>query len=476
MAFIYFTEQEKELANNADITSYLKLRGETVKRAGRENVWYAPSGKVSINGSEWYSQYEETGGGAILFVRKFFGLSFPEAVRSLLGENVGTVVQQKHKEEKADDRKFEVPPKHSDMRRVYGYLCNERGISRSIIHAFASEGLLYEEPEYHNAVFVGTDNDGTPIHIHKRSTVPGSDFKNNVYGSNADYSFHWDGESDRLYVFEAPIDMLSYLTLYSSEWEKHSYVALCSTADRGAMRILKERADIKNVYLCLDHDGAGIEGAYRIAESIRTLDRECNIWRAFSVHKDWNEDIKALHGKEAIPSSKHKKMELFKENCNEMFAELDEMVDSLGNGERVSKYKGHAIFDLTKAMLDKAQRAVTDNESIRAYNELGKALIIGYCVRQKQMGDTYSLDEIKQRLIDMYKPHRDNEAVSTLDDEIEKSLKALNKKANEKDAFSKDEIGVFQNEFLRIAYDCFRQRGAIICEAEALEKKQMILQ
>ena len=64
MAFVYFTEQEKEQANSADIASYLKLHGETVKRAGRENVWYAPSGKVSINGSEWYSQYEEQYGGS----------------------------------------------------------------------------------------------------------------------------------------------------------------------------------------------------------------------------------------------------------------------------------------------------------------------------------------------------------------------------------------------------------------------------
>ena len=242
------------------------------------------------------------------------------------------------------------------------------------------------------------------------------------------------------------------------------------------MRILKERDDIKNVYLCLDHDGPGIEGAYRIAESIRTLDRECNIWRVFPVHKDWNEDIKALRGKEAIPSSKHKKMEIYKQNCNEMFAELRESLVSIGKGERTSKYKGHAIFEYARAQLDRAAKAVTDNESIKCYNELGKTFIIGYCIRQRQMGAEYSLDDIQKRMMDMYKPHRDTEAVSTLDEQIEKAITELNKKANEKESFSKDEIGVFQNEFLRIAFDCFRQRGTTICEAEALEKKQMIIQ
>ena len=159
-----------------------------------------------------------------------------------------------------------------------------------------------------------------------------------------------------------------------------------------------------------------------------------------------------------------------------MFAELRETLASIGNGERTSKYKGHAIFDYARAQLDRAAKAVTDNESIKCYNELGKTFIIGYCIRQRQMGVEYTLDDIHKRMIEMYKPHRDYDSVGSLDDQIEKAITELNKKANEKESFSKDEIGVFQNEFLRIAFDCFRQKGTTICEAEALEKKQMIIQ
>ena len=85
--FIYFSDTEKEQANSTNLVDFLQSRGEPVKRAGREYVWQSPGGKVSVNGSEWYSQYEQTGGGAILFVRKFFGCTFPEAVRTLLGQN-----------------------------------------------------------------------------------------------------------------------------------------------------------------------------------------------------------------------------------------------------------------------------------------------------------------------------------------------------------------------------------------------------
>lgn len=62
MAFVAFTEEEKTAANEADIVNYLQVRGESVTRDGQEYAWQAPTGKVSIKGNKWYSQYELTGG------------------------------------------------------------------------------------------------------------------------------------------------------------------------------------------------------------------------------------------------------------------------------------------------------------------------------------------------------------------------------------------------------------------------------
>ena len=75
---VIFTEEEKESANASSIVDYLISHGESVKRAGREYVWEAPSGKVSISGSQWFSQYELVGGGAVNFVQKFFQNQFPD--------------------------------------------------------------------------------------------------------------------------------------------------------------------------------------------------------------------------------------------------------------------------------------------------------------------------------------------------------------------------------------------------------------
>jgi len=87
------------------------------------------------------------------------------------------------------------------------------------------------DSKYHNAVFVGKDENGDAKHAHKRSTYTlGESYRGNVEGSDARCSFHHTGTSGRLYVFEAPIDMISFLTMYPDRWQRHSHVALCGVS------------------------------------------------------------------------------------------------------------------------------------------------------------------------------------------------------------------------------------------------------
>jgi NADH-quinone oxidoreductase subunit E len=112
-----------------------------------------------------------------------------------------------------------------------------------VVSFFAKQKLLYESceqsanktKEYHNAVFVGYDENGVPCHAHKRGIYShGNGFKGNIESGNPCYSFHYTGISNRLYVFEAPIDMLSFITIYKNiHWQEHSYVALCGVSVTG---------------------------------------------------------------------------------------------------------------------------------------------------------------------------------------------------------------------------------------------------
>lgn len=287
--YIHFTEQQKTQARQTDIAELLRSQGETLKRSGSESEWMDGGQKVTIRGNLWYHQYEQVGGDAVDFVRRFYNKSYPEAMEYLLGGSGGTlaVSPSVQKEEKP----FVLPPKNDNMRRVFAYLLNRRGIDREVLYAFVHKGMIYESADYHNAVFVGFDSNGKPKHAHKRGTGSESSYKGNVSGSQPEYSFHWSGQSDTLYLFEAPIDMLSFISMQKEGWRQHSYAASCSVSDRVLFQTLKDNPNIRQVVLCLDSDEPGQTAAKRIADKLFVQGIASEI--LVPAHKDWNEDLLA---------------------------------------------------------------------------------------------------------------------------------------------------------------------------------------
>mgnify|MGYP001067017493 FL=1 len=287
--YIHFTEQQKTQARQTDIAELLRSQGETLKRSGSESEWMDGGQKVTIRGNLWYHQYEQVGGDAVDFVRRFYNKSYPEAMEYLLGGSGGTlaVSPSVQKEEKP----FVLPPKNDNMRRVFAYLLNCRGIDREVLYAFVHKGMIYESADYHNAVFVGFDSNGKPKHAHKRGTGSESSYKGNVSGSHPEFSFHWSGQSDTLYLFEAPIDMLSFISMQKEGWRQHSYAASCSVSDKVLFQTLKDNPNIRQVVLCLDSDEPGQTAAKRIADKLFVQGTASEI--LVPVHKDWNEDLLA---------------------------------------------------------------------------------------------------------------------------------------------------------------------------------------
>ena len=134
-------------------------------------------------------------------------------------------------------------------------------------------------------------------HAHMHGTYAGGKaFKGYEERSDPKYSFHWTGKSGRLYVFEAPIDLLSFLTLYQKEWEQHSYVALCGLSEKGLFQMLEDVPYIRQVALCLDRDRAGLQAEERIQKNLEgRAYRE--VFPRFPSGKDWNEDLQELMAK-----------------------------------------------------------------------------------------------------------------------------------------------------------------------------------
>ena len=291
------------------------MRGEKLERVGIEHklIYYDGSGKhdsITIRGSTWFDHKNQVGGGAIKFMQEFYDMDFQTAVQELLGQ---TITPLSHSPPKAiakeEKKEFRLPEANANMHRVYAYLIKQRFIDPNIISHFAKQHTLYEDKEHHNAVFVGVDENGVPRQASKRSTNSyGNSFRITCQGSDTRYSFAHFGESKRLYVFEAPIDMMSFLTLYPKDWQKHSCIAMNGVYENAVLSALKNHTNLSKVILCVDNDEGGIEAVDRLRDILHKKGYP-DVKRLAPKFKDWNEALKAKNGVEPLPAVSHKRKE-----------------------------------------------------------------------------------------------------------------------------------------------------------------------
>jgi len=395
MSYIPFTEEQKITANSVELAEFLRMRGEKLERIGREYklIYSDGSGRhdsITMSGSTWFDHKNQVGGGAIKFMQYFYNMDFPTAVQELLGQRVTPLPHSAKKtnimEEKT--RNFKLPEANENMHRVFAYLIKQRFIAPEIISFFAKNHTLYEDKEYHNAVFVGVDKDGVPRQAHKRSTSTfGKSFRQTVEGSDTKYSFAHFGKSDKLFVFEAPIDMLSYLTLHSENWQKHSYIAMNGVYENAVLTALKGHSNLSEILICTDNDMGGIDAADRLRDILKE-NGYADIKRILPANKDWNEDLKQLNGVDFLPAVPHKiKEEYYRqaENLQYLKCRPDKLKSQIYAAFKNNQYRYLAEYALAGSafFLPKTQRISNENmaflrlqsklkDDYKAYADKGK--------------------------------------------------------------------------------------------------------
>ena len=294
--FVYFTSAEKRQANEVDLPSFLLDRGEKLIMAGREYRLVSDH-SVTVRGNRWYDHAARRGGHAISFVQRFYHLGYADAVSLLLHNG-----QAYERPAPSPPKKFTLPTTNGNMHRVFAYLTQHRRIHREVVSFFAHAHLLYEDEAHHNCVFVGMDENGSAQHAHLRSTgSQGKVFRINVESSDIKHSFHKNGTDRALYVFEAPIDLLSHITLYPAGWLEHSYVACCGTSIQPVLERLRQNPKLDTVYLCLDNDEAGEDACDGMLDTLE--DMGYDVERLRPEGKDWNDDLRAKRGKISSPTA-----------------------------------------------------------------------------------------------------------------------------------------------------------------------------
>ena len=284
-----FTDTEMQIARETDLPELLSHLGYQVKRVGRFHTTAEMDSLRIKDRRTWYRYSERVGGDAITFLQQFCGKSFPEAVEYLLtfhGKARDAPIPQP--KPISPKQKFSLPPRNADDRRVFAYL-RKRGIAAQVIRQFLNSGLLYEDAEHHNCVFVGKNSAGQVKYAGLRGTYDreGKGFRGDVTGSDkrVGFALPYDRSSDQVFVFEAPIDLMSYLTLHRNT---PNALALCGLYDGALQAYLTDHPQIKRIELCLDADEPGQKAAQQLQEKYQLQGYAVTVEKP-RCGKDWNE-------------------------------------------------------------------------------------------------------------------------------------------------------------------------------------------
>jgi hypothetical protein len=221
-------------------------------------------------GYYWFSK--ESKGNIIEFAMEYFELSTKkQAIEKILGCQAYDHTEDYARlnfepSEMPPKGELILPPKDKDFKRTIAYLAKTRGIDTEIIYDMIRAGKVYgartEKNGYsfHNCAFVGYDETGKPRYCSLRAPSADSSFRQDVENSDKTYGFCMEGHSNRVYVFEAPIDAMSHATLcklHGIDWRLDHRVSEGCLSDKALYRYLQHHPEITEIVFCYDNDVDG---------------------------------------------------------------------------------------------------------------------------------------------------------------------------------------------------------------------------
>lgn len=295
-----FTKDEIQQAKDANLVELLQeLRYPLKKITNKEYALLAhDSCRISpTKGFFWHSR--DIGGNAIDFFMVMDGLSFTEAVALILSKSANfTTTCRKvstgtEETEESIPEPFQLPLAHWNNERVIAYLTENRKIDKDIVMYCIKKKKIYESSQTHNVVFVGYDQYGQPRYACQRGTTE-KRFAGDVKNSNKEFGFFLGDESSKtLHLFEAPIDLLSYMTLEKIQKRrcKDAYQSLSGVSLKAFSSYISRHPHIRTIYLRTDNDDKGRKTLNRIQTYIVEADLDVAIVPAFPNEKDYNDEL-----------------------------------------------------------------------------------------------------------------------------------------------------------------------------------------
>lgn len=270
----YVNKEQIERAKRLDLLTYLQMcEPAELVRCSRNVYTTRTHDSLKISNGKWYWWSRGIGGRSALdYLIKVRGLSFSDAVLQIDGVDSGSAPTfSQSLQQRFSPVWFELPEPNHTSHRVMVYL-SKRGIHRTLIDYCLETGRLYESRRYHNAVFVGFDQEGTPRYAAIRGTTS-TRYMGEAAGSDKRYSFSIpaSGNGTELHLFESAIDLLSYCTLEhldGRDWRQAHKLSLAgiyrpmtngedSTPPAALTQYLQYFPQVNRLVLHLDNDDPG---------------------------------------------------------------------------------------------------------------------------------------------------------------------------------------------------------------------------
>lgn len=281
------TSEQITMAKEIPVEKVASAMGYTLVRKGNYfSLKEMDSLMIHTKKNRWWRYSNNQHGNSVDFMIQFGNYNFIEAVIHCLEignisikmnwDEMERMVKSKRKlKTKKEIKEMRLPPRAENFRRLYAYLMKRRMLSADTIHFFIKNKLMYEDSEHHNIIFLGKSADGKIHYAAKHGTFEMNGrkaFRGDVAGNNKSYGVNLrNPESEKVVVFEAVIDMMSYFEIEKQAEIKclDNLLALGMLSDAPLDTFLNENPQIRKIVFALDHDKKGIEAMENLEEKYK---------------------------------------------------------------------------------------------------------------------------------------------------------------------------------------------------------------
>lgn len=332
--YVQYTAEETERSKDTDIIYFLEGRyGWHFKRVGRSYHGVEhDSLTIDADRKRWYWNSRNLHGRNVYdWLQKVEGMNFYDSMQEIIG--VPTAASGSHdiskrpvapiavEEKDPEVRELNLPPIcRGKFKQMFGYLTQKRKLDYEIIQDLVNRNYIYqgykeyksqetgETFTYYSTVFVGYDENNdvkfaeakptAQYTTNKETGEQEKTYARNVYGSDKRYSFNVPADkskfpqtSDILYVFEAPVDLLSHCTLYLMDekrkaaaegrkhdpdaWKNVNRLSLSGCSDVALKSYLERNPHIKRIVFALDNDPSGRKAAIKLEQFCSEKGYQC---------------------------------------------------------------------------------------------------------------------------------------------------------------------------------------------------------